>query len=82
MKSYITDYGFTWGPAEITRILHDDPKGWIVMELKTKKYLDGIQIYVTKTGKVRFLTKNSEFIEEKSCSVVKKKQRNQGKVRV
>jgi hypothetical protein len=47
-----TKYGFTFGPAEIERWISDDKKGWVVLGLKTKKFPDGIQIYVTKSGNV------------------------------
>jgi hypothetical protein len=44
-------YGFNYGAADITRIHSDDNKGWIILQLKTPK--KQLQIYVTKTGKVR-----------------------------
>lgn len=53
MQGKIIEYGFQWGPATIERGFCDDPKGWVTLLLKTKKYPHGIQIYVTKTGKVR-----------------------------
>ena len=46
-----TPYGFDWGAAKITRVFEDDKKGTVTMELKTPK--EDLQIYVTKTGKVR-----------------------------
>lgn len=46
-----TTYGFIYGDAEITRIHSDDEKGWVILQLKTSKRQ--LQIYVTKTGKVR-----------------------------
>ena len=47
------DYGFIWGGATITRCLSDEKKNWVTLLLITKKHPNGIQIYVTKTGKVR-----------------------------
>lgn len=56
-----TDYGFEYGCVEVTRMMSDDKKGWVVIGLKTPK--EDIQIYVTKTGKVRI--HNKEGIEYK-----------------
>ncbi len=48
-----TKYGFEYGAAEITRF-HSDPKdGWVMIGIKTPKLKQAMQIYVTKTGKVR-----------------------------
>lgn len=49
-----TQYGFKWGSLELERACSDEKKGWVIALIKTKKYPQGIQIYVTKTGKVRF----------------------------
>jgi hypothetical protein len=46
-----TPYGFNWGAAEIERCFSDKKKGWVMLTLKTKK--GEMQIYVTKTGKVK-----------------------------
>jgi hypothetical protein len=46
-----TRFGFEYGAAEIQRYFSDDKKGWVIIGLKTKK--KDIQIYITKTGKVR-----------------------------
>lgn len=46
-----TDFGFEWGSARITRACSDEKKGWVVLLVKTPK--EDLQIYVTKTGKVR-----------------------------
>lgn len=46
-----TTYGFNWGSAEVTRMMSDNKKKWIVLGVKTPK--TEMQIYVTKTGKVR-----------------------------
>ena len=48
-----TQYGFEWGGAKIERGVSDEKYGWITLTLTTRKYPNGIQIYVTKTGKVR-----------------------------
>lgn len=48
-----TKYGFEWGAASVERCFSDKKKGWVTLVLRTKKNPNGIQIYVTKTGKVR-----------------------------
>ena len=48
-----TQYGFEWGPVDISRVCSDELKGWVVLFVKTKKHPNGIQVYVTKSGKVR-----------------------------
>jgi hypothetical protein len=47
----LVPYGFEYGPAIVTRISSDDKKGWVVISVETPK--QSIQVYVTKTGKVR-----------------------------
>ena len=48
-----TQYGFVFGPATVERMFSDDKKGWVTVGIKTAKHPRHIQIYVTKTGKVR-----------------------------
>ena len=57
-----TAYGFEFGPATISRLISDE-KGWVVIGLETPKHTDGkeIQIYVTKTGKVRVSDSRGEW---------------------
>ena len=63
----MTQFGFKFGNAEFTRICSDSKKKWIVVELKTSKYnrkgtkKSPIQIYVTKTGKVRIFSGGKEW---------------------
>lgn len=64
-------YGFEYGSCAITRITSDEKKGWITLGLKTQKYQVGspitnetiptMQIYVTKTGKVRIYDQYGEW---------------------
>jgi len=58
MHRAITEYGFEFGPAKVNRLLCDEKKGWVVLSIETPKYPAGreIQIYVTKTGKVRIFS--------------------------
>ena len=58
-----TKYGFEFGSAKVNRISSDDKKGWVVIGIETPKYKNfGLQIYVTKTGKVRIFS-NGEWIK-------------------
>ena len=59
-----TKFGFEYGGAKITRVCSDQKKGWIVLQLETAKHsgTQAIQIYVTKTGKVRIHGKNGEWL--------------------
>lgn len=62
-----TQYGFNYGAAEITRMFSDDDKGWVTIGCRTPKHKgqEGIQIYVTKTGKVRIHDHNGEWTAPK-----------------
>lgn len=66
-----TSYGFQWGACKIERCVSDNKKGWVILRIITPKEKDGIQVYVTKTGKVRFFSKDGEYILRKK--VEKKK---------
>ena len=57
-KTEITQYGFTFGPATIERACSDDKSGWVMIVLKTAKHPNGIQLIVTKSGKVRIFGKD------------------------
>jgi hypothetical protein len=46
-----TDYGFDYGAARVSRVCHDDTRGWVIVQVQTPR--DRIHIYVTKTGKAR-----------------------------
>ena len=54
-----TRYGFEWGAAKLTRGFCDVKKGWVTLLLDTPKA--NLQLYVTKTGKVRVFTKDGEL---------------------
>ena len=53
-----TQYGFKFGAAEITRACSDDKKSWSIMMIETAK--ENLQVYVTKTGKVRIFSSNGK----------------------
>lgn len=52
-----TQYGFDYGSAKVTRTVSDDAKGWVVLRVTTPK--EDLQVYVTKTGKIRVHDKNN-----------------------
>ena len=54
-----TKYGFKYGAVDVTRIFSDEKKGWVTIGMKTPK--DEIQIYVTKTGKIRIHGNKGEW---------------------
>jgi len=43
--------GFEYGAAKVTRLFSDENRGWVVLGVETPK--QSVQVYVTKTGKVR-----------------------------
>lgn len=58
-----TQYGFNYGSLDITRIHSDDKKGWVLLQLRTPK--SRIQVYATKTGKLRLfdeLNNGTEYL--------------------
>ena len=57
-----TPFGFQWGAAKVLRGFYDEEKDWVTLLLETKKYPQGIQIYVTKTGKVRVYCDKGEWL--------------------
>ena len=59
MKFANTQYGFDYGAASITRAMSDEKKGWVILIVDTPK--QSIQVYVTKTGKVRVHDTNGEW---------------------
>lgn len=62
MSHYLeTKYGFEWGAAKFERCSSDEKKGWITLLITTPKYKNGIQVYVTKTGKVRISSDKGEW---------------------
>lgn len=56
--------GFQWGGADIRRFCDDTKAGWVIVGIITKKYPHGLQVYVTKTGKVRISDGKSEWKPE------------------
>ena len=54
-----TDYGFAWGALEVERVASDAKKGWVVIGLDTRRAK--VQVYATKTGKVRIYLDGKEL---------------------
>ena len=57
-----TEYGFEYGDAKVTRMFSDERKGWVTLGVASTKYPRGIQIYVTKTGKIRVHSEMGEWL--------------------
>ena len=58
-----TQYGFTYGAAWIERTFSNKKDGSVTLTLKTPK--GDLQIYVTKTGKVRIFDYHGSGVEWK-----------------
>lgn len=56
-----TDYGFEWGAATIERRFSDKKREWVVLGITTPR--DALQVYVTKTGKVRVFSNRLGGVE-------------------
>ena len=54
MEHYkLTQYGFEWGGVTVSRICSDKKAGWVYLSVKGKRQNQEVEIYVTKSGKVR-----------------------------
>jgi hypothetical protein len=60
-----TEFGFDYGAAKVTRMFSDERKGWVTLGLETPKHVRAIQIYVTRTGKVRIHSDGGEWTAPK-----------------
>ena len=60
-----TMYGFEWSCAKIQRIFSDKEKGWVTVGIETPKFEGGkgLQVYITKTGKVRIFDYRGEWMQ-------------------
>ena len=54
-----TEYGFDYGAAKVTRCCSDEKKGWVTLQIETPK--QSIQVYVTKSGKIRIHDSSGEW---------------------
>jgi len=55
-----TAYGFEYGSANVARLFSNEKAGWVMVGITTPK--DDIQVYITKTGKIRVHSKTGEWI--------------------
>lgn len=53
-----TQYGFKWGALTVERYCSDEQKGWVYMGVRSPK--QHIEIYCTKTGKIRVYRKTKK----------------------
>ena len=62
-----TKYGFEYGNAKVNRLFSDEDKGWVTIGIESSKYSGNkdIQIYVTKTGKIRIHSSEGEWFPKK-----------------
>lgn len=58
-------YGFQYGAAKVTRLFSDEKKGCITLGIETPK--QAIQVYVTKTGKIRINDSDGEWFRLSKC---------------
>lgn len=64
MADHLTDYGFTFGPAEVSRMVYVPRRGR-VLEVKTPRHT--LHIYITPKGhKVRVYENGEELKAVKS----------------
>lgn len=56
-----TEFGFDYGSAQVSRMHSNPKKGCVILCVKTPK--TEIQIYVTKTGKIRLFDKDGEWFK-------------------
>lgn len=54
-------YGFQYGAAKVERLYSDAKQGWVTLGIETPK--QAIQVYVTKTGKIRIHGSGGEWGE-------------------
>lgn len=64
MNCETTQYGFRYGPVEVQRIHSDEKKGWVIIDVVSAKR--ALQVYVTKTGKMRVYAEGREVALNKS----------------
>ena len=57
-----TTHGFEYGDAKVERIFSSEKKGWVTIGVVSTKHPRGIQIYITKTGKIRVHSDMGEWL--------------------
>lgn len=66
-----TDYGFEFGAAIVTRAC-SMPYGTVIVSITTPRLKIGLDIYVTKTGKVRVFGETTEWKPESKTKLSRK----------
>lgn len=68
-----TKHGFEFGDLKVTRLFADAKKGWVVIGIETSRHKmdenNEIQVYVTRTGKVRVSSEKGEWLLKKNSEV-------------
>jgi hypothetical protein len=59
--------GFEYGDARVFPLTADNKKGWVIITVETSKYkgCEAIEVYVTRTGKVRVFSVDGEWTVRK-----------------
>lgn len=52
MNASNTQFGFEFGPATVERII-SQRKGWVLIDVRSPKPKETVEVYMTKTGKTR-----------------------------
>ena len=75
-----TKYGFEWGSASISRGFSDERKGWVTFLFSTPKHSghNALQIYVTRTGKIRIHGMDGEWTPPKKKANHEQKRKTDG----
>ena len=66
LKDGTTEFGFKFGDALVERVHKDKDKGWTIISIKTSRKNQELQVYVTKTGKVRVFKYHVKEMKEPS----------------
>ena len=56
-------YGFEYGSATVTRLFSDADRGWVIVGIEAPRQakFGRLQVYVTKTGKIRVHDSRGEW---------------------
>jgi hypothetical protein len=56
-----SEFGFEYGSARVTRLASDEKTGAVVIRVASPK--SWVDVYVTRTGKIRVFTRQGEMKE-------------------
>ena len=57
-----TEFGFEFGSAKVNRMCSNEDKKWVIVGIESPK--KKIQVYVTKTGKIRIYSEGKEWFQK------------------